>query len=63
MFVSEKRNPPSIIYTGTGTCGPREAALLKDQGNLYNFGLFVYVCFTLNLKLEIVCLCLIEFTF
>lgn len=33
-FVSENWKPPSIIWTGT-----REAALLKDQGNFYNFGL------------------------
>lgn len=41
MFVSEKWNPPSVIRTVTGMY--REATLPIDQGNFYNFGLFVSV--------------------
>lgn len=59
MFVSKEWKPPSIIWTRTGAYGPREAALLKDQGSLHNFGLVcVCVCISctcvLNLKSEIV---------
>lgn len=38
MFVKEKWKPPSIMYTGTERCGPREAALLTNQGIFYNLG-------------------------
>lgn len=68
MFVSEKWKPPSIIWIETGAYGPREAALLKDQGNFCKFGLiFVCMCIfcmcVLNLKPEVYLFFLIDFIF